>query len=734
MSDETWRGIIICSIPPSSKWLPVSPSLYAMATAADIISTLLAHGMILGRGSGKVTTGATTSNTVLAARTTEGCTNPNCKARKRSSHNSANCYWPGGGKEGQFPPNFGQRAKANVATSTSVTASNTASPTPSQAKHFVLLAQVHNAQTPGQLGVLIDDHPSDPSTPSDHASVALISKGFQNFQNGKTPTFLDSGASDMMFVSKDVFVEYKPVYARLGDSAKANDGGFKIVGEGNVVQRYKIDGTERNITYTRTLHTPGLNANLISVSTLENAGLTVTFEKGQGIARKPDGSVVLAGKNISLAMSSNSLSQRVPLEQWHRRLAHCSPLTIKDMAKHNLVDGLMISEDSLNGKCEDCIMGRQTRRPFDGETDKGLDPLDLVSFDLWGSSRVQSAGGKLYLMIIVDAGSSYKHGAYLSDKSENTTFTAFEAFRAQAEKTTRRKLRRLRADGAFNTGGWKDYCQQNGIVHELTAPYSSSRNGLAERAIRTTIDDVRTLLRDSGLNHSYWAEAAAYSIYTRNLIPSRRSPDRIPGESFTGKRQGVGHLRVFGSKCWAKIPTMHGIQVTGGSKLDVRSVPCRFLRYALGHGNYKVQDIDTRRVYVSHDVVFEEGLPCRTLTNVGENQIPFPLFDIVIPDPSPLANTPATPDIDNSTQVLDNQPSVPDVPAIHTDQHQIPDITAELCRSTWVPKPSNVIMQSAEYQQHETMEKSKGNNWATDTKCLELLLLLINHLTNMTTK
>src|SRR6202522_1089179 len=370
MSDETWRGVIIRSIPPSSKWLPVIPSLYAMATSADIISTLLAHGMILGRGSGKVPTGATTSNTVLAARTTEGCTNPNCKARKRSSHTSANCYWPGGGKEGQFPPNFGQRAKANVATSTSATASNTTSPTPSQAKHFVLLAQVHNAQTPGQTGVLIDNHPSDPSTPSAHASVALISKGFQNFQNGKTPTFLDSGASDMMFVSKDVFVEYKQVYARLGDSAKANDGGFEIVGEGNVVQRYKIDGTERNITYTRALHAPGLNANLISVSTLEKAGITVTFEKGQGIARKPDGSVVLAGKNISLAMSSNSLSQRVPLEQWHRCLAHCSPLTIKDMAKHNLVDGLTISEDSLNGKCEDCVMGRQTCRPFDGETDK----------------------------------------------------------------------------------------------------------------------------------------------------------------------------------------------------------------------------------------------------------------------------------------------------------------------------------------------------------------------------
>src|SRR5271168_3966567 len=312
------------------------------------------------------------------------------------------------------------------------------------------------------------------------------------------------------------------------------------------------------------------------------------------------------------------------------------------MVANKLVDSLKMSGTVLTGKCEDCILGRQTRRPFDGETEKDLDPLVLVSFDLWGPSQVQSAGGKLYLMIIVDAGTSTKYGAYLQDKSDTSTLTSIDSFRTMAEALTGRRIRRLRTDRAFESTAWKEYCQTHGIVHEFTAPYSSAQNGLAERAIRTTMDDVRTLLRDSGLNHSFWAEAAAYSIATRNLIPSRRSPDRIPGESFTGKRQGVGHLRVFRSKCWAKIPTMHGIQVTGGSKLDVRSVPCRFLGYALGHGNYKVQDIDTRRVYVSRDVVFEEGLPRRTLTNVGENQIPIPLFDIVIPDPSPLANTPAT--------------------------------------------------------------------------------------------
>jgi hypothetical protein len=145
MDDETWRGIIIRSIPPTAKWLPVIPSLYAMSSPADIFSTLLAHGMIVGKDT-KASAGS--SNTVLAARTTEGCTNPNCKAKKRSTHTTANCYWPGGGKEGQFPANFGQRNRANAVTSGSTT---------SQPEHFVLSAIIPN--TAGQSGILIDDLP-----------------------------------------------------------------------------------------------------------------------------------------------------------------------------------------------------------------------------------------------------------------------------------------------------------------------------------------------------------------------------------------------------------------------------------------------------------------------------------------------------------------------------------------------------------------------------------------------
>ena len=88
------------------------------------------------------------------------------------------------------------------------------------------------------------------------------------------------------------------------------------------------------------------------------------------------------------------------------------------MANKNLVDGINILTGELRGKCEDCILGHQTCCPFDGKTDKVLKPLELVSFDLWGPSRVQSIGGKIYLMVIVNAGTSYKCGAYMEQSEE----------------------------------------------------------------------------------------------------------------------------------------------------------------------------------------------------------------------------------------------------------------------------------------------------------------------------
>ena len=137
------------------------------------------------------------------------------------------------------------------------------------------------------------------------------------------------------------------------------------------------------ISYFRLASAPDPTVAL-TVSAFDKAGLTVTFGDGNAVIRKHDGTPVLTarlvkGMNVvddlelaselpSTPLAMASLSQPVSLAQWHHRPTHCSPLTITEMSKGSLVNGLSISGGELRGKCEDCIIGCQTRRPFDGKT------------------------------------------------------------------------------------------------------------------------------------------------------------------------------------------------------------------------------------------------------------------------------------------------------------------------------------------------------------------------------
>ena len=178
---------------------------------------------------------------------------------------------------------------------------------------------------------------------------------------------------------------------------------------------------------------------------------------------------------------------------------------------------------------------------------------------------------------------------------------------------------------------------------------------------------------------------------------------RIPLEIFTGKRQSVAHLQVFGSKCWAKIPTVHGVQVTGGSKLDPQSVECRLLGYASGNGNYKVQDVTSSRIYVSRDVVFEEGQPRRTSASVGEQ---ISIFDADLP----LANHVPDPDHDRAT--TDDHHA--DINIDQQNLNQTPVIPIAPCRSARALIPSKAGYNSREYQAREDTGCIEGQEWATD--------------------
>jgi transposase InsO family protein len=88
------------------------------------------------------------------------------------------------------------------------------------------------------------------------------------------------------------------------------------------------------------------------------------------------------------------------------------------------------------------------------------------------------------------------------------------------------KIQCRRMDGAkeFQSGDVVALCKASGISVELSAAHQHQQNGRAERVNRTLIEMGRTMMVESGLPESFWAEAIRTAVYLKNRLPSKSSP------------------------------------------------------------------------------------------------------------------------------------------------------------------------------------------------------------------
>ena len=136
---------------------------------------------------------------------------------------------------------------------------------------------------------------------------------------------------------------------------------------------------------------------------------------------------------------------------------------------------------------------------------------------------------------------------------------------------------------------------QQGIIHQLSCPYTPQQNGLVERKHKHLI------LSQASIPSLYWSYAIKTVVSLINLLPTSVMNFHSPLFKLYSTRPDLSQLKVFGCACYPNFRryTTH--------KLEPRTVECIFLGYPTSFKGYLCLDIKSKRLYISRHVVFNES-------------------------------------------------------------------------------------------------------------------------------
>ena len=432
------------------------------------------------------------------------------------------------------------------------------------------------------------------------------------------------------------YVEKEGPSVIFGDNGSGKTRGYGSAGNGA-------------ISFSKVAYVEGLQHNLLSISQLCDKGHQVTFLNNQCQVRDLKTSAIkLIGTREGnvytidlgqlsseeticfLAKASEELSWL-----WHRRLSHLNFKNMSKLASKDLVAGLPKFNFVKERPCNACQLGKQTRSSFKSKTANSIDkPLQLLHMDLFGPIPTTSLGGKRYSLVVVDDYTRFTWVFFLTSKDE-TSSELIKLFRLVMNEKGE-KIKAIRSDHGreFDFSEMDQFCTDNGISHNFSAPRTPQQNGIAERKNRTLIEAGRTLLAAAHMPEYFWAEAINTACYTQNRSLIHSTIKKTPYELWKGRKPSVSYFHVFGCACYI---LNNGKQYL--TKFQPKSDEGIFLGYATDSKAYRVFNKKTLSVEVSIHIIFDEtdldkSVPQDTTTGSTDttNEVVELNTTIVVPD------------------------------------------------------------------------------------------------------
>ena len=293
-------------------------------------------------------------------------------------------------------------------------------------------------------------------------------------------------------------------------------------------------GKSDGVSINDVCYVEGLCHNLLSVSQSTDKGNWVIFDSEEClIVSKEDlqfdkesiKAKIRAQKDgncytLDLKTSSSEncfLSKTEEGWLWHKRLAHVNLNQLEKLVRKELVIGLPKLKFKDGMICDACQKGKQTKTSF--KTKKEIStskPLHLLHMDLIGPSRVKCFGETLYTLVIVDDFSRFTWTIFLASKDE--TFVNFVTFAKKVQNEKGISIVSIRTDhgGEFDNQLFEDYCNNQGIDHNFSAPRTPQQNGVVERKNRVLTEMARAMLNDKEMSQVFWADAMSTACYISN--------------------------------------------------------------------------------------------------------------------------------------------------------------------------------------------------------------------------
>ena len=444
----------------------------------------------------------------------------------------------------------------------------------------------------------------------------------------------DTATTSHITHQREAFINYTP----SNNTSVIGVGGkkVKIAGRGTVILISTFNGQRYILRLEDVIHVPEQTNNLISLGRWDKSGGTYTGGKGKITLTTNNGVQIARGMqltnnlyklavklpNRATVSSCDKLSGQTQhktlhnghgdadsapkisfigkptnhtWEEWHRRFRHISYSGLQKLLNGNMVEGMNVDLTSPQPDCPTCVEAKLHVKPFSKTVNRKTEPGELTHIDLWGKYAIKSINGNSYYILFVDDSTRYITVDFLKEKNQaSLAVTGYLAHLTSHKRMP--KAIQVDRGKEFVNQKVQEWCKSQGIELHLTAPYSPSQNGVAERMNRTLVELAHAMIKGQNLPEFIWEHAILHAAYIRNRAYTKHLETLTPYQGWHKRKPNISHLREFGTPVWI---------LQQGQFRDRKMLPKSKRRTYVGFDDgsnaIKFYNTETRKVLVSRN-------------------------------------------------------------------------------------------------------------------------------------